>query len=98
MPLDASLQGALTAPTLTSLRGYFEQATHRPSHGHWQALGDIAETLEAMANGTADAKIYLSAIDPWRWQEHDDCALRPRPGVVFRASRRGDVDLRRPAE
>ena len=35
-----------------------------PAVGHWQALGDIAETLEAMANGTANAKIYLSAIDP----------------------------------
>jgi hypothetical protein len=64
MPLDASLQGALTAPTLTTLRAYFEQATHCPSLGHWQALDDVAGTMEAMANGTADAKIYVSDIDP----------------------------------
>ena len=56
--------GALCARTMATLRGYFDQQDHRPSDEHWQALEDVARTMEDMANDTAPPKVFLSAIDP----------------------------------
>lgn len=47
------------------MRQFFEQKTqHQPSTQMFTALEEITETLEAMANGNADPKIYLSSLDP----------------------------------
>ena len=54
----------LTGRTLQSLRAFFDGKEHSPSPDHWLALGSIANTLEAMARGVAEPKIYLSAVDP----------------------------------
>jgi hypothetical protein len=56
--------GTLSARAMTTLRQYFDERGHDPSPGHWEALADVARTLEAMANGTASPSVYLSAIDP----------------------------------
>jgi len=53
----------LTEATLAILRTTFTRRNHRPSADHWAALHDVAMTLEAMATGTAEDKVYLSAID-----------------------------------
>jgi hypothetical protein len=53
----------LTEVTLATLRATFASRDHRPSVDHWAALHDVASTLEAMSNGTAKDKVYLSAID-----------------------------------
>lgn len=57
-------QGPLSTATLSTLRSTFDAANHRPSADMWQALGAIAVTLEAMANGTAHEAIYVSSLDP----------------------------------
>ncbi len=49
---------------MASLRNYFDQQNHHPSVDHWQALEDVARTMEDMVNGTAPSKVFLSAIDP----------------------------------
>lgn len=54
----------LTFRTLTKLRAYFNERNHRPSPAQWEALADLAATLEAMANGTAEPRFYLSSLDP----------------------------------
>jgi hypothetical protein len=54
----------LTGQTLQSLRAFFDGKGHSPSPDHWLALWAIANTLEAMASGIAQPKIYLSAVDP----------------------------------
>lgn len=56
---------SLTEQTMTAVRRFFETETsHRPSGEMYQALEHIALTLEAMANGKADRKIYLSSLAP----------------------------------
>ena len=45
--------GPLCAHTMASLRNYFDQQNHHPSVDHWQALEDVARTMEDMVNGTA---------------------------------------------
>lgn len=55
----------LTEETMTNVRNFFNNSTkHRPNEETYEALTDIAETMEAMANGTAEPKIYLSSLDP----------------------------------
>lgn len=54
----------LAETALSSLRAFFDQADHNPSADHWEALGDVARTLETMADGTCPPKILLSSIDP----------------------------------
>lgn len=64
MPTTATLaRGALSAATLAALNEYFSQQGHRPSADHWDAIGDVAAAMEAMANGAAPAKVMLSALD-----------------------------------
>lgn len=71
MPFDttasttvATVRGPLTVATLGTLRAYFNTQQHCPSAAHWDALGDIATTLEGMADGTCNSQVFLSAIDP----------------------------------
>ena len=61
---SATPRGALSTRTMTTLRAYFDERGHDPSPDHWEALADVACTLEAMATGTASPSVYLSAIDP----------------------------------
>ena len=46
------------------MAAYFETDNHRPSPDMWAALADLAGTMEAMANGEAAPKFYLSSLDP----------------------------------
>jgi len=67
MPFDtisATMRGPLATATLGTLKTYFTAHQHNPSGDHWNALGDIATTLEAMADGTCEPRVFLSAIDP----------------------------------
>lgn len=59
----AALTLSLKTVTMADLSKAFHDRKHYPSEEHWGALEDVAETLEAMANGTAAHKVYLSAID-----------------------------------
>ena len=61
LPVDAS---SLVDRTMQALRCYFDDNDHRPSIGHWAALRDIARTLEAMADGACESKVFLSSVDP----------------------------------
>ena len=54
----------LAVRTLWKLRRYFDTRNHRPSAAQWEALADLAGTLEAMANGVAKPRFYLSSLDP----------------------------------
>ncbi|MBE7158426.1 MAG: hypothetical protein INR62_08345, partial [Rhodospirillales bacterium] len=56
--------GTLATTTLRDLRATFAAGGHNPSPEHFAALADIAATLEAMAEGHAAPKVYLSALDP----------------------------------
>lgn len=60
----ALLHAPLATQTLAHLKVYFDERDHRPSEAQWQALGDLAGALEAMANGTAEPKFFLSSLDP----------------------------------
>jgi hypothetical protein len=65
MPFDFTGQmGRLERTALASLRAFFDEQQHRPSGAHWEALWDIARKIQAMADGVADKKIYLSSCDP----------------------------------
>jgi len=37
---------------------------HDPSPAQWDAMADLVATMEAMAEGRADAKVFLSSLDP----------------------------------
>jgi hypothetical protein len=55
----------LTQPTMAQVREFFNNKTsHRPSEEMYEALSDIALTLEDMANGKAENKIHLSSLAP----------------------------------
>lgn len=54
----------LARRALTKLRLYFDVRNHRPSLAQWDALADLAGTLEDMANGKAEPRFYLSSLDP----------------------------------
>ena len=65
MPFDFTGQmGPLERTALASLRAYFDRQNHRPSDVHWEALRDIARTIQAMADGSAAKNVYLSSCDP----------------------------------
>lgn len=57
-------QGPLTRATITALQKTFSRLGHRPSQSMWQALVDVAATLEAMANDTCPPLYHLSSLDP----------------------------------
>jgi hypothetical protein len=64
-PSGADAGGPLATSTLNNLKTSFDTRGHHPSPEHWAGLSDEASTLEAMANGHAQAgKVYLPAIDP----------------------------------
>ena len=45
------------------LDAYFADKNHHPSPEHRDALREIAGTLESMANGVCEPKIFLSSVD-----------------------------------
>ena len=55
---------SLAEATLRDLRAFFASNGHRPSDEHWTALRAIANTMQAMADGTCETKVHLSACDP----------------------------------
>lgn len=60
----ASAGEPLARQTLLNLSRYFIERNHSPSAAMWEALADLARTLEEMANGTAAPKFFLSSLDP----------------------------------
>ncbi len=58
--------GSLAEKTIADLRDAFKhyEPKHNPSPAQWDALSDLAAHLEAMANGTANPRYYLSSLDP----------------------------------
>jgi hypothetical protein len=61
---DIATDHTLADTTISSLRAFFAQSGHRPSGDHWEALRDIAATMERMADGCCEPKVFLSAVDP----------------------------------
>lgn len=62
---DKNIGSSLTERTMTLVEEFFNNKTsHRPSKKMYEALEHIATTLEAMANGKAKDKIYLSSLAP----------------------------------
>jgi len=56
---------SLTTKTMGMARKFFnEETSHRPSEEMYQALEDIALTLEKMVNEEAESNIYLSSLAP----------------------------------
>ncbi len=78
MPTSASIADAVALPafspidtvsnlasrTIAALRRNFAEIGHAPTPEMWTALQDVANTLERMAEGTADPVVYLSSLDP----------------------------------
>lgn len=56
--------GPLAHQTIHSVARYFHDKGHSPSPEMWEALEDLALTLEAMANREAQSKFFLSSLDP----------------------------------
>lgn len=56
--------GELTAKAMASMRAAYMVRGLSPSDEQWAAIEDPIATMEAMANGQADAVVYLSALDP----------------------------------
>jgi hypothetical protein len=54
----------LSTLTLRNLSRYFASKGHKPSPAMWNALADLTITLEAMADGVAAPKFFLSSLDP----------------------------------
>jgi hypothetical protein len=55
---------SLSEETLAALRLTFSKHNHFPTGEMWVALKAIADTLEALANGTCGNAIHLSSLDP----------------------------------
>ena len=62
--VPAYLTEDLTAVTINDLRASFARYGHHPSPKMWEALGAVAETLTAMAEGTAAPFVHISSLDP----------------------------------
>lgn len=56
-------------------RFFHEQTTHRPAPEMYRALYDIINTLDAMARGEAERKVYLSSLDPGVGKTSAICAF-----------------------
>ena len=54
----------LKATTMVDLRATFSRRGHDPSPDMWDALEDLVDRLEAMADGTCPPVFYLSSLDP----------------------------------
>lgn len=63
-PLPKGL-GKLATETIYNLRTFFKhQTSHQPSQAMWDALTDLAGTLERMADGECPPLYHLSSLDP----------------------------------
>jgi hypothetical protein len=96
-----SVPGILAKGTIAGLTRYFDTVNHRPSPEMWAALSDLAVTLEAMANGEAAPKFYLSSLDPGvgktQTVSHFLDVLLSRPeyghvGVLFCLARLSEIE------
>lgn len=54
----------LTSKTLASLTTTFQKHHHEPSAEMWTALEALVKNLEDQANGRAEAREFLSSLDP----------------------------------
>jgi hypothetical protein len=91
----------LAQRTLGKLRATFRACNHHPSPAQWNALADLAGTLESLADGTVEPKFFLSSLDPGVGKSqtliHFVDALLAMPiyehvGVLLCASRLTEVD------
>lgn len=55
---------ALATRTMNAVRVAFAEWDLSPTADMWKALHAVAETLQAMADGTAQQTIFLSSLDP----------------------------------
>lgn len=62
-PLKQIRPPYLATETLNRLRSSFAAKNHDPSPLMWDAIGDIALTLEQMAEGTAEHAVHLASLD-----------------------------------
>ena len=63
-PAASTSSRLLADAVMASLAAFFSTRDHRPSAEHWHALRAIAETMEDMADGVAESKVFLSSVDP----------------------------------
>jgi hypothetical protein len=64
-PLSIKDDGSLSAIALSSMRKSFEERAHSPSSSQWEALAQVAETVQRMADGALGRRsVYLSSLDP----------------------------------
>src|SRR5262249_51456097 len=62
--LNTLTAGPLATDTIDELKKTFADLKHIPSEDMWAAILQLLVVLEAVANGQADAKFYLSSLDP----------------------------------
>ena len=87
-------QGPLTTRAMTTLRAFFDAAGHNPSVDHWRALEAIASTMEDMADGCCERRVFLSAVDPGVGKSSDRAPLREGVARLPCAPQRRHDDLR----
>ena len=56
--------GKLAEQTVEAIQATFERIGHDPTPAMWEALTAVADTLDRMANNTADPVVYVSSLDP----------------------------------
>ena len=54
----------LAEQTIAALQATFSRIGHCPTPAMWEALTAVADTLDRMANKTADPVVYVSSLDP----------------------------------
>lgn len=86
---------SLTDKTISDLRVAFEGHKHRPSEAMYEAITDVAQTIEKMVDGTAKRVFYVSSLDPGVGKTQTIIhALRNLPkdvGVLICVSRKEEI-------
>ena len=64
MPFEYTHAGSLAERGIASLREFYGQGANDPSEAVWDSLRAIASTIQSMADGTAERRVFLSSCDP----------------------------------
>src|ERR1700760_1128386 len=62
-PLSTNAVLSLADRAEASLRAYFDSVAHRPGAEHWDSLRAILATIQRMADGTCNERVYLASLD-----------------------------------
>lgn len=93
---QSSSDVSFTERTLSDLRKTFAAYGHRPSDSMWDAIEDIARTIDEMAEGKLKPVFYTSALDPGVGKTqtiaHAVKNLRKDVGVLICLSRIDEVN------